>query len=184
MTGGPITTTGTLSLAPATNLTIKSNISGGTAAPVDNSLSAILDAIVGSSRGTLIARDGTAWEALAKGNRFQMLYAGANDLAWGVSKTLGIAAAGSTQGTATALTTMFNEVTSTPASTGVIMANPSTAGTGGIFAVFNRGANTLNVYPPVGAAIDGNAANAAVTIAAGSKNTFVGVSDTQFYTWC
>lgn len=184
LTGGPITASGTLSLAPAGNLTIKSNISGGSAAPVDNPLSAILDAILGNLRGNMLVRGAASWQALAVGNAYQLLYGStAGDATWGTPKTLGVAAAGATQATATALTTMFTEVTSVPAGTGVIMTNPTIAGTGTLFAVFNQGANTLNVYPPVGAAIDGLAVNTPTTIAAGSKASFWGASNTQFYTW-
>jgi hypothetical protein len=71
-------------LATATNQTLKSNISGGSATPADNTLTAILDNILSSSRGTIIYRGVAAWSALAPGtagNFLQTAGAGA-DPSW------------------------------------------------------------------------------------------------------
>jgi len=46
---------------------ILSNISGAEAAPSANTLTAILDAIVGTDRGSLLVRGDTTWAALAPG---------------------------------------------------------------------------------------------------------------------
>lgn len=56
-----------------------------------------------------------------------------------------ISAAGTTQGTATALTSADNEVTSVGVGSGVIL--PSAATAGDTVTVFNAGTNTLKVYP-------------------------------------
>lgn len=45
--------------------TIKSNITASSAVPVDNSLSAILDAEVGSTRGMLLRRGSSVWQSLS-----------------------------------------------------------------------------------------------------------------------
>jgi hypothetical protein len=48
--------------------TVKANITGSSAAPVDSSVSAILDAEVGTTRGTLLFRGASTWGALAPGS--------------------------------------------------------------------------------------------------------------------
>lgn len=182
LTGGTITTSGTIGLATVTNLSILANVSGGTAIPSANTLTNILDQIIGTSRGGMIVRGASTWGALAKQNQFQQLYVtSSGDIAWGISKALGLAATGTNQGSALALTAAYNEVTTTPASTGVIFTPTTVSNSGGEFKIFNRGANTLNVYPPSGAAIDNNSVNAAVTLAANVTGTYTMVSDTQIY---
>ena len=74
ITGGTITTTGTIGLAGAgvTNTylatmaagTIKANATGGSAQPTDVTPSAVLD-IIGTSRGSLLYRGASVWSALA-----------------------------------------------------------------------------------------------------------------------
>lgn len=84
LTGGPITTSGTLSLASAANLTIKSNISGGLASPTDNTLTAVLDQVLGTAQGSVIFRNSSIWTVLGPGTNGQFLEtqgAGAN-VAW------------------------------------------------------------------------------------------------------
>lgn len=51
-------------LANANNLTIKSNISGGATNPSDNTLTQLLDAILGNTRGAVIYRGASAWSKL------------------------------------------------------------------------------------------------------------------------
>lgn len=63
LTGGPITGTGTLSLATITNQRILANISGGTAVPSANTLTGILDSILGTTAGSLITRGASVWAA-------------------------------------------------------------------------------------------------------------------------
>lgn len=66
-----------------------------------------------------------------------------------------IAAAGTTQGTATAVTGSFTIVSTTPANTGVVLKN---AGGQPDTVVYNGGANTLKVYPATGEQINNGTA--------------------------
>lgn len=75
----------------------------------------------------------------------------------------GAVALGSTQGTAyqiSACTTRFGTVA---ASTGAVLPIGAPSDD---YAIANFGANTLNVYPPLGGSINNGTANAAITIAA------------------
>ena len=103
-----------------------------------------------------------------------------SSLAWGPSGvTTGITAAGSTQGTATALTTGFNVVSTVAASTGVVF---PTAVAGMRILVINLGANALSVYPASGGAINSIATNGAYSLAVGARLEFIATSTTQWYT--
>mgnify|MGYP003350695048 FL=1 len=74
ITGGTISTTGTIGLAAAgvTNTylasmtagTVKANVTGSPAGPTDATPSAVLD-LIGSTRGSLLYRNATQWLALA-----------------------------------------------------------------------------------------------------------------------
>ena len=90
----------------------------------------------------------------------------------------GITAAGSTAGTATQLSAVYNAVTAVAAgAAGVIL--PATE-TGALCFVSNddaSGSDTLTVYPPTGSTIDGTTS---VTIVAAKRRFFVGTSAT---TW-
>jgi hypothetical protein len=87
-----------------------------------------------------------------------------------------ITAAGTTQATATALAAAKNYVSTTAASTGVLLPQ----GNGGdIVFVYNGGANTLAVYPPVGSQINNLAANTAVSVATLKSAYFEYASATQ-----
>jgi hypothetical protein len=97
----------------------------------------------------------------------------------GFSISAAVTAAGSTQGTATALTKTINNVTTVAASTGVVL---PTAVAGYIVIVRNGGANALNVYPATGAAINAGAANAAHSLPVGAMIQYVATSTTQWYT--
>lgn len=54
-------------LATAADGTVKSNISGGVAAPSDNTISAVLDKLLGTTRGSVAYRGASAWTSLAPG---------------------------------------------------------------------------------------------------------------------
>lgn len=82
-----------------------------------------------------------------------------------------LTAAGTTQGDALALNAVFNIVTTAAAGTGVRLMSSEPACE---VVVKNLGANTLNVYPASGQAINSLAANAAFTIAAGASAVFLG----------
>jgi hypothetical protein len=53
--------------------TVKANITAGSAAPVDSSLSAILDAELSSTQGVVLYRGASAWSALSPGTSGQIL---------------------------------------------------------------------------------------------------------------
>lgn len=72
LTGGPITVTGTISLAPITSHTLLANITGGSAAPIPNTPSSVLD-IIGATQGDLLYRDTAGWLPLAPGSNGQIL---------------------------------------------------------------------------------------------------------------
>lgn len=96
------------------------------------------------------------------------------------TQSTAVSAAGATQGTATALTSRYNIVTTVAASTGVILQTP-TSPFGQEVYVANRGANALNIYPNTGAAIGSGATNAAVVLPIGQEVTFVAISATQWH---
>jgi len=83
----------------------------------------------------------------------------------------GLTATGSSAADALAMTSVFNRVTTTGASTGVIL--PTTE-MGADVVVANDGANALTVYPQSGSTIDGNSS---VSIAAGKRRVFFGFSN-------
>jgi|GEM_PF-6878152 len=92
-----------------------------------------------------------------------------------------VLAAGTTQGTATALTSAYNVVTTVASGSGVIL--PTPAGSGASVSIKNSGANPLLVYPNSGAAIDGGAANAAVSVPVGAVYTVQNSGTLQWYTF-
>ena len=97
------------------------------------------------------------------------------------SITSSISAAGTTQGTATTLNTDYNVVSTVASGSGVVL--PTAASPfGRAVTVVNRGANALLVYPATGAAIDGAATNAAISVPVNSEIQFVSSSATQWYT--
>jgi hypothetical protein len=54
-------------LVPIADKTLLSNISGSSATPIGNALSAILDDILGSTQGQIITRNGTVWTVISPG---------------------------------------------------------------------------------------------------------------------
>lgn len=50
--------------------------------PIWRTLTALLDAVIGSSQGTILKRGASSWEALAKGTSTYVLTAGASDISW------------------------------------------------------------------------------------------------------
>ena len=90
-----------------------------------------------------------------------------------------VAAAGTVQSNATALTTQINVVSTVASGAGVRL--PDT-GAGVRITIMNTTANALLVYPPTGDAINSLAANAAYTQPAGARLDYVSTSATQWYT--
>lgn len=94
-------------------------------------------------------------------------------------KTSTVAATGSTNADAAALTTGFNLVTAADATKGVILPD-SVAGT--MIYVKNSSASALKVYPDSGAAINAlTATTGAYTMAAQTTSIFIAYSTTQWY---
>lgn len=70
--GANITTTGTISLAAIASNRILANITGGSAAPIANTMTSLLD-IIGSTQGQVLYRGASNWAALAAGTSGQYL---------------------------------------------------------------------------------------------------------------
>lgn len=96
---------------------------------------------------------------------------------------VGITAAGSAQGDATALDQGYKlyQIGTAAASTGVRLWSTVQAGEDNIM-IANAGANTVNVYPASGDQINLSGANVAVTIASGDAAIFSASSTGQWYT--
>lgn len=90
----------------------------------------------------------------------------------------GLSAAGSTQGTATALTAGINMVSTVAASTGVKLLTPTIAGVWQL--VYNGGANPLNVYPQTSGTINSLSANTPIILAPATAVTFYAASTTAW----
>ena len=60
-------------LATQSNNTVLANISGGTASPSADTLTAIIDACIGSTQGNVLYRGASAWNVLAPGTSGQFL---------------------------------------------------------------------------------------------------------------
>lgn len=88
-----------------------------------------------------------------------------------------LTAAGTTQATALQLTAEWNEITTTSVDAGVIL---NGFGAGLTSTVFNEGANSLNVYPPVGCSIDALSANSPYALASGKAQVFHQLTATHF----
>lgn len=70
-------------LATMADGSIKSNISGGSAVPANNTLTAILDYLFSSTHGALLYRGSSAWQALAPGTGFLQGQGSGVNLQWG-----------------------------------------------------------------------------------------------------
>ena len=91
ITGGTITSTGTIGLAAAgvTNTylasmaarTVKANITGSTAGPTDATVTSVLDTI-GSTSGSLLYRNATVWTTLAIGGSNYVLTSNGSAPSW------------------------------------------------------------------------------------------------------
>lgn len=173
------------------------------ASPADGeflSLSAYLDAVAGSEIGALLCRTTTGWLSLAPGTAGNVLVSGGtlSDLAWNtIAAALGytpanragdtfaglvgftiaatVSAAGTTQGTATALTHQTNIITTASAGEGVIHA----AAQGIEIKLMNRSGVTVLVYPPSGVQWEAYGADAPVSLADGDNLHTIVTSSTQ-----
>lgn len=91
----------------------------------------------------------------------------------------GISAAGTTQGTATALVSDITQVSTVGSGQGVIL--PSSE-PGKIFRVVNKGANALLVYPPTSSQINALATNAGFSLAVDAAQEFFCATTAIWYT--
>jgi hypothetical protein len=83
ITGGPITTSGTISLAEQPPLTILANDSPSSeAVPTGVGISTFLDAVFGESTGVMLYRGATGWEALEPATNGDVLTLSAGEPAW------------------------------------------------------------------------------------------------------
>jgi hypothetical protein len=90
----------------------------------------------------------------------------------------GLSAAGTTQGTATAITKQTNQFTTVAASSGAILPSPEQ---GEFIFVANAGASAMNVYPASGHSINALANNAAFSLAVGKNALFWAATSSKWY---
>jgi len=90
-----------------------------------------------------------------------------------------VSAAGSTQGTGTALTTEFNRVSTVASGSGVVL---PTATAGMAIVIVNSSANSLLVYPGTGAAINSLSTNVGYSHVTSATLQYIAISSTQWYT--
>lgn len=90
-----------------------------------------------------------------------------------------ISAAGTTQGTATELTSADNEVTTVADGAGVVLYSNATAGD--TQSVFNAGSNPLRVYPPTSQRINGLPLNLHMTLGLNTGVILKKVSATRWF---
>jgi len=90
-----------------------------------------------------------------------------------------LTAAGTTQANALAIGNDINVITTTAASTGVVL--PATLSAGDQITVVNYGASTLNVFPPVGGKINNGTTNAAVTLATLKNAQYTCIDGLNFF---
>lgn len=98
-----------------------------------------------------------------------------------VSVQTGVAAAGTTQGTATGLTSSVSVVATSTAGSATGVRLPASPVSGTIMWIINTSANTINVFPATGGFIDALAQNASFPLGSGGKLQFVATSTTQWY---
>jgi len=89
-----------------------------------------------------------------------------------------VSAAGSTQGTATAITSDVVICTTVASNTGVVLPTP---GVGRGMLVVNKGANALKVYPASGGQIDAAGTNVAITVPVNGLVEIKSSTTTQWY---
>lgn len=134
----------------------------------------------GNSGRVLYDNAGVLGELTTTGNGAVALGTGATlnqpNVFWSTSSA--VTAAGTNQGTATALTSVNNIVTTVSSGTGVVL---PTGAAGQSVAVYNKGANALNVYPASGASIDALSTNVAYSLAAGGTIVLNATSSTKWY---
>lgn len=92
LTGGPISSVGTIALAGISPYTLLANVTGNVTAPVPSSLSSLMDVSFSNIQGDVIYRGASGWSALAPGTNGQFLKTqgtGGNPI-WAVPNGAGI----------------------------------------------------------------------------------------------
>lgn len=145
LTGGTITTTGTLSLASIVTGNVLAYTGAGSGTPVATIPSTVLD-VIGSTTGNILYRSsGSGWQVLAPGSNGQVLTMGASTPAWGSAGTVSNVTI--TAGTGLAITGTCNISTTgtcTPALSAARQTLPTTQTfTSGTAATYTTPANTL-----------------------------------------
>lgn len=99
----------------------------------------------------------------------------------GESRAAGLTAAGTTQGTATAIKSSVNTFTTvtTASAEGARLPTKSVVARD-VFTVINNGAGILKVYPPTGGSINNGSTNAAIQIQSGGDGRFMRTSSTAW----
>lgn len=164
-----------------TNVTLSGVITGN-AAGLSNIPTANLSGSLPSAIQSNITQLGTLSSLIVTGNINTANVFSANLVASSFyirSIATGISAAGTNQATATALTKEINVITTVSSGEGVVL--PS-ATAGMMLIVNNRSANTVNVYPASGGAINDLAANAAYVHSSGASLQYYATSSSQWYT--
>jgi hypothetical protein len=87
ITGGPITSSGTIGLATITTGNVLANVSGSTAVPTPTAPTSILD-VIGSATGDILFRGTSSWLVLAPGTSGQVLTQGTTTPSWSNAGTL------------------------------------------------------------------------------------------------
>ncbi len=97
LTGGTITSTGTLGLAAIADHTLLANISGGALFPSSTTLTALIDNAIGSTQGNILYRNATSWVVLAPGTNGEFLQTqgAAANVQWASPAGSGTVSAGS-----------------------------------------------------------------------------------------
>lgn len=184
----PITGAGTLSLATIAGLRLLANVTGGVAVPSANTLSAVLDAMLGSTQGQIAYRNATVWTVLDPGTSGQFLQTAgaAADPTWAtvsspiVSVNDAVSAAGTVQGDATLIASSANTITTCATGAGVRLPVAASAPIGSIVRLLNTTANTCKVWPDSGAAIGGLAADTNDTLGSGDSVTLIRTAALQW----
>jgi hypothetical protein len=160
--GGDLSANRTLSLASVSAYAILSNTSNVSAVPTGNSLSSILDAVIGTGQGSLIFRSGTQWTALSPGIAGQLLKTGGTgaNLSWATVSGAGTVTSVDASGGTTGLTFSGGPVTVS-----------GTLTLGGTLGVANGG-TALGTTPANGQLLIGNGTGYTLaTLTAGSNIT-------------
>ena len=89
LSGGTITSSGTISLASVANNSLLANISGGSSAPSATTLTALIDSAIGNTQGSVLYRNSSGWTSLAPGTSGQFLQTKGTgaDPTWGTATT-------------------------------------------------------------------------------------------------